>query len=468
MSGDLTIKGSFRDPSGRVHAHGARILRTVTPAGAPDFEAVLATGFLERLVDEGRLVPFERVTDPQTLALFDDAALVLEHPLLDYVSHPYEWSFPLLKAAALHHLDIALDALEAGIVLSDATAYNIQFDGPRPIFIDHLSFQPYTEGDYWLAHRQFCEQFLNPLLMRAHLGLSHNAWFRGTLEGIPSDHLSAILPARAKLSARMLAHVVLPARMQRKATGQSIARTAELSARRPLPRRAYAGMLGQLRGWIAGLVPKGARTVWGDYAADNTYAATEDRAKAEFIGKFITDTRAETVFDLGCNSGAFSQVALDAGADRVIGFDFDQAALDKAYVRATECGLDYLPLFLDAANPSPSQGWGEAERAGFTTRARADAVLALAFEHHLAIGKNIPLDQVVGWITSLAPTGIIEFIEKDDPTIRAMLALREDIFADYTKARFEEALSARARIVAQAQVTADGRTLYQYDRTAPA
>ena len=75
---------------------------------------------------------------------------------------------------------------------------------------------------------------------------------------------------------------------------------------------------------------------------------------------------------------------------------------------------------------------------------------------------------MVGWITSLAPTGIIEFIEKDDPTIRAMLALREDIFADYTKARFEEALSARARIVAQAQVTADGRTLYQYDRTAPA
>src|SRR3546814_6517392 len=46
-------------------------------------------------------------------------------------------------------------------------SYNIQFDGPRPVFIDVLSFRRYREGEFWTGHRQFCEQFLNPLLMRA-------------------------------------------------------------------------------------------------------------------------------------------------------------------------------------------------------------------------------------------------------------------------------------------------------------
>ena len=56
-----------------------------------------------------------------------------------------------------------------------------------------------------------------------------------------------------------------------------------------------------------------------------------------------------------------------------------------------------------------------------------DAVLALAFEHHLAIARNVPLHRVVGWLTKWAPAGVIEFVEKSDPTVQKMLALREDI-----------------------------------------
>ena len=79
-------------------------------------------------------------------------------------------------------------------MLSDATAYNIQFIGTRPLFIDVLSFVRYREGQVWKGHKQFCEQFLNPLLLHAYFGISHNAWFRGALEGVAVDDLAALLP----------------------------------------------------------------------------------------------------------------------------------------------------------------------------------------------------------------------------------------------------------------------------------
>ncbi|MGH8568260.1 MAG: class I SAM-dependent methyltransferase, partial [Gammaproteobacteria bacterium] len=163
-------------------------------------------------------------------------------------------------------------------------------------------------------------------------------------------------------------------------------------------------------------------------------------------------------------TGEYSEVALAAGAGRVIGFDFDQTALERAYARAAHRSLPFLPLFQDGANPSPAQGWNTLERKGLSDRACADALLALAFEHHLAIGHNVPLDDVVAWLVSLAPRGVIEFVHKGDPTVQRMLALREDIFHEYTEEHFVSAVGQRARIVRSAVVSTTGRTLYWFDR----
>jgi ribosomal protein L11 methylase PrmA len=225
-------------------------------------------------------------------------------------------------------------------------------------------------------------------------------------------------------------------------------------------------MLTQLRGWIAGLEPLDReKSVWNDYAEANTYKSEEAQAKRRFVADFAAATRPGLLFDLGCNTGAYSEAALEAGAGRVIGFDFDQGALDQAFERAQQKGLDFLPLHLDAANPSPDQGWRQQERAGFGRRARADAIVALAFEHHLAIGRNLPLDQVLDWLIGLAPTGVIEFVQKTDSTVQQMLALREDIFADYSEAAFVAAIEKRARVVRSETISGECRRLFWYDRT---
>jgi ribosomal protein L11 methylase PrmA len=457
-----TESGSFRDRRGRIFYVDGRVLRTVMPMAATDYEFVRSSGIVDALVADNKLVS-ETVVDASLLGEHGDGAqFVLEHPRLPFISYPYEWSFSALKAAALLHLDIQQAALQKDVTMTDATAYNVQFVGPKPIFIDSLSFRRYKDGEYWAGHRQFCEQFINPLLLRSLAGVPHNAWYRGALEGISAEDLSKVLPWRSRLSWNVLTNVFMQARLQRTAdSGKAI----EKAKARKLPRIAYEQMLYGLRKWIAGLEPKAdGKTVWQDYANDNSYADEEAIRKRRFVAEFASSVRPALIFDIGCNTGDYSAVALENGAELAIGFDFDHGALDYGYRRAARDSLNFLPLHLDAANPSPNQGWSQAERMGLQERTKGDAVMGLALIHHLAVAKNLPLDEVISWLVDMAPQGIIEFVPKHDPMVQRLLQMREDLFDDYDQESFEKYLGRRARVIKSEIVSASGRTLYWFDR----
>ena len=188
-------------------------------SAAAAFDLARGSSFYEQALSDGRLIGAEVVVEDPPVEMAATTRYVLEHPRLPFVSHPYEWPFSLLKAAALFHLDFHLDALDDGLTLSDASAFNVQFVGARPIFIDTLSLRQYHAGELWAGYRQFCEQFLNPLLLRALLGIPHNAWYRGTLEGIASGDLRRLLPLRRKLSRNLMTHVILMDTLQKTAGG---------------------------------------------------------------------------------------------------------------------------------------------------------------------------------------------------------------------------------------------------------
>ncbi len=458
----LPDPGSFRDPAGRVFVRDDRVLRAIYEIGRENFEVARKAGVFDALIAKGLLLGAAEA-EPRLAEEFDPKPChLLSHPLIPFISYPYEWTFSQLKAAALLHLELHLEALKANFTLCDATAYNVQFQGTTPVFIDHLSIVRYEEGGIWAGHRQFCMQFLNPLILWAKRGVAPNAWYRGAVEGIAPEDLAAVLKWRDKLSFTVLAHVVTQGKAHQHAL-KTETKERIVSARK-LPKRSLVAMLEGLKDYIGGMELGRGRSVWSEYAENNSYDAERRAEKHDFVAAMTASVEPEMMFDVGCNSGDFTATALDAGAKSVVAFDFDYGALERTFGRFSRSRQAVLPLWLDAANPSPAQGWANAERASLADRGKVDAMIALAVIHHIAIGRNVPLDMTLDWLIGLAPQGVIEFPNKDDVMVRKLLANRKDIFPDYTEDAFLHHVGKRAAIIECKKLGEDGRLIIRYRR----
>ena len=223
-------------------------------------------------------------------------------------------------------------------------------------------------------------------------------------------------------------------------------------------------LLNQLRKFIFNLNDYKSITIWDDYSSNNSYSKEDEEKKKDIVTNFIKKNQFNFLADIGCNDGVYSHLALKNGCKNVIGFDFDINAINQAFLKSKKENMNFLPLYFDASNPSTNSGWNEKERKSFKERANFDAIIALAFEHHLSISKNIPLEDVIDWLVSLAPHGLIEFVPKNDPTIKKMLELKGDIFPDYNDQNFEKILSFKSEILQKNIISRTGRIIYEYKR----
>jgi ribosomal protein L11 methylase PrmA len=459
---------SFRDPAGVVIITDERVFRSVESRAQADYQALESSGLLAQLIASGKVIHTHRMhgadVPTQISAQFPVGnRYFLEHERVPFISYPYEWPFALLKRAALHYLDLHLECLRSGFTFSDASAYNVQFMGVRPIFIDILSIRKYREGEYWSGYQQFCQQFLNPLLLTACTGIPYQHWFRSSVDGVPVGILTKALPLRSRFSWRAILHVYLHEKMLSVA---SISRnTTSRPSTRPMSRGTLMWQLESLHSWIQGLRrPERQKTTWQDYDQNTSYSAAAQKAKEAIVADFIKRKKPKLLLDIACNGGRFSEIALRNGATTAIGLDIDEGALDHAIDRADEQKLSMLPLLMDIGNPSPQQGWNQSQWQGLHERTAANGVLALALIHHLVIGRNIPLGRVIDWLVKLAPSGLIEFVPKSDPMTRSMLSGREDIFPDYNMDEFVILLKQRTRHINIMKIPDSGRVLAEYER----
>ena len=189
--------GSFRDPIARVAYFEDSILRVVKSKGFKQFQfikKILENTSISNYIIDTEEIRYEEL-NLNGLEKEEDFK-IFKHKKIDYISYPYEWSFNRLKDAAIHHLDLHIKLLEQNATLVDAYSYNVQFDFYKPKFIDVMSIREYSEGEFWSGHKQFCESFLNPLVLKSKLGIDFNNWFKGNLEGINTQDISKILKLR--------------------------------------------------------------------------------------------------------------------------------------------------------------------------------------------------------------------------------------------------------------------------------
>jgi hypothetical protein len=450
------VPASFRDPAGFVWTEGGAIYRHIGEEHRQHYDTFLSSGLYDELVAEGLLIPHVETTEVASPR--PGAYKVLKPDVVEFISYPYEWSFSQLKDAALLTLDIQKRAMERGMSLRDASAYNVQFHRGRPVLIDTLSFEITPAGRPWIAYRQFCQHFLAPLALMAHCDVRFGSLSRTYIDGVPLDLASKLLPRRTRLNTGLLTNIHAQARVEQR--HQRAAAPPKVK-QKEMSEQALKGIVWNLERTVRKLEWNLPKTAWRDYYEEaGHYSEAALDHKKELVARFLDDAGGHTVWDLGGNIGVFSREAAAKGRT-VACFDIDPGCVEMNYRKVKEEGeTGVLPLLSDLRNPVPALGWANRERSAFAERGPADVAMALALIHHLAIGNNVPLGMIAEFFAGLGNRLIIEFVPKSDPMVQTLLANREDIFPDYDIAGFERAFSSFYEIERREQVKETDRVLY--------
>ncbi|KTD72237.1 hypothetical protein Ltuc_0084 [Legionella tucsonensis] len=447
---------SFRDPSGQVYKINGEIYRQINKAGILDYRHLMVSGLYEKLQSKGYLIPHQEVSFE--FALNEQGQAVLKPEKIGFISYCYEWSFSQLKDATLLTLEIAKIAIEYGMILKDASAHNIQFYRGKPILIDTSSFACYEEGKPWVAYNQFCRHFLAPLLLMAKVDVRMGRLSQQHIDGIPLDLASKLLPFKSKFSFSIFAHIHAHAKIQKK---YSDTITIKGKPNLKVSKLSLLGLLDNLSSLVKKLTWSPIKTEWGDYYNQTNYSNDATKHKAEMVKEFFIHSKARSVWDLGGNTGYYSRIVADAGAN-VVCFDIDPMAVETNYQKIKQDKSQaLLPLLQDLTNPSTSLGWQQNERDGLLERGgQVDLIMALALIHHLAISNNVPLSRIADYFSQLGDYLLIEFVPKEDSQVQRLLASRTDIFPHYHIESFKKIFSEHYTILEEKAIQETCRTLF--------
>lgn len=430
------VEASFRDSSGFVFKKNNIFYRQINHSYAQAYDTLLSSGLYEALTAKEWLIKHEELSgsnnEKQPLPYYK----IIQPEQLDFISYPSGWTFGMLKDAALLTLKIQKTALKHGMTLKDASAYNIQFRGSQPIFIDTLSFDIYTEGGIWQAYSQFCRHFLAPLALMAYQDVSLNRLLVVHLDGIPLDLASKLLPYRTRFNLNLYLHIHLQARLQGKYQQQQ----PKNNASKQLSTPKLLQLIESLESAIKKLEWKQRGTEWHDYY-EKSVGESYLNNKIKAVETLLDECQAQKILDLGANDGTFSRIAAQK-ADKVLSFDIDTVAVEAHYQRLKkEKNQKVTPYIVDVSNPEPAIGWNNTERPALWQRINVDTIMALALIHHMRISNNTPLSMIADFFSQHCQNLIIEFVPKADEKVQILLQNRQDIFDDYTLENFKSVFS---------------------------
>jgi hypothetical protein len=445
---------SYRDPSGFIFEENGCLYRQVNQCFQKDFDRLMQSGLYQKLVEKNILVPHQTIHDNLTGST--NWHLTLKPEVIPFVSYPYEWCFNMLKDAALLTLEAAKEAMKFGMMLKDASAYNVQLHKGKTIFIDTLSFEQYDEQKPWIAYRQFCEQFFAPLSLMHYMKEPLQNLLMSYPEGIPLQLSSKMLPFKSKWNLHSYLHLHLQSTLARKN------KRTDKDAK-PFSKQKLKNLLLSLEAGIQSFSFSQSPTNWSNYYEEAHQRGDYIAAKKQIVSDWIRKLNPKTVFDAGANEGEFSELA--SASAYVISADADHASINKLYQKVCDKNNSNIcPLVVDLANPSPAIGLNNNERSSFLDRIKVDLVLALALIHHLSIGKNIPFGEAAKSFFNMTQYLIIEFVPKDDEKVKLITAHKKELVSNYSEESFETSFLNFFSIDEKKQIASSGRTLYLMQR----
>jgi hypothetical protein len=453
MNPPLHLPSSYRDTDGFVFEYRDKIYRYIKPQYFADYKLLFESGLYEELINTRRLIKHEEIDAAFFTEISCGDGKIIFPEQLSFICYPYEWGFDMWKDAAIVTLKIVAACIEKGMILKDATPFNIQFYNGRPFFIDTLSFKKYESRKPWIAYRQFCESFLGPLLLMHYGHRDMGKLFLAYPDGIPLEVIKGLLPSKSKWNLHVYMHIWLHAKISDKSKNKQEVKSA-------FSKQKLQTLLKGLTIFVIGLTEKKIKSEWGDYYSNTILGAAYLDAKKNIFLSFTGEINFKRVIDLGANDGYFSLLLKDK-AEHIVSVDADSNCINELYRQIRKNKIkNILPIVNILNTPSPAIGWKNEERKSLTQRFKADLVLALALVHHLAIGANVPLPWIAEWLKEISFYLVIEFIPKTDEKVKQLLQNREDIFDDYNLQFFKDAFSIHYIIEKEEKISNTDRILF--------
>lgn len=454
----VAAEPTFRDPAGSLVVEHDRAVRAIRAEFREPVFEFLNSNFYRRAVERGEMI----ASDVEDNA----GGLRLIHPRVRIATYPWEWTASQWLAAADLTLRLCDEGLDSGWILKDATPLNVLFDGAKPVLVDVLSFERRDPASsLWLAYGQYVRTFLLPLLMKKML-----QWpFELTSfkrDGYEPAELYAAMGWMKRLSPAALMPVTIPALLDRRKNAGSGVLKAQPVRDPDLTLHTLKRTVAGLRKRTRAATPSGAKSEWAEYTKSQShYTAAESEQKRAWILGVLDELRPRTVLDIGANTGEFSAIAAEMGAD-VVALERDADAAEQIARMNTAKGLKIQTIHADLARPTPAVGWENRESSALLPRLEEqfEMVFLLAVIHHLLLLEQIPLRAIAGLCHKLTQRFVVvEWVPATDPMYISLMRGRDALYGSLSEREFLAACTGLF-LVLRTETLGNGRILYLLER----
>lgn len=392
---------SVVDDVGRVFYYQGKVFRAIFPGKEKEILVMFESGMIQEVMNL-KLIPNTYITE----YVLDGYTLVLEHEKISNVSYIVEWSFDMIRDAALLILKLSEVLLNYGYVLKDCHPYNILFKENHPYYIDIGSFKKnhrLLEMEEFLSYYYQILQIMeeNTEIARSMLRANHAMKIKNNLFlilGIKNKYLIDIFMYLYKFKKTFYIKLKEKIFDNKRVNKFLIEKYKKLLLKMKSPQSSKWG-------W------------YQDISLDSEGNIILDKKRfSRFykVLKIIDSLKIKTVLEIGGNAGAFSiLLAENTDAEDIVCTDYDECSVNKLYniIKKESRNIKYLskisPLVFDILSihrPVLNQ-------TVFDKRFHKELVIAMAITHHLLLVQHVNIQCLFERFASLSGKYlIVEFM----------------------------------------------------------
>jgi len=384
------------DKQGCLLFYKGRVFRAINKEYVDEVVNMFSSGFIDEL-NKKKLIPKTWISEVK----IEGYDLVVEHEYIKHWNYPYEWSFDMLKDAAMVVLEVNNIANKYNYEVMDGHAYNVVFNMNRPQYVDFGSFVK-RRNNNWVSYNIFYNHFYIPLYL----------WSKGY-----SDIARNIFLMRDYFNEKEFFKIKYPLGGQTIYKILNMLRKVSIASKDDIYKKIsnkYKKRIAiainnifknkfntyVLYNKIRKLKKPIEKSAWYDYHNKINPATNERFLRIKEIINNFKD--ASSVIELASNQGKFSEFIYEnTHIKKIIATDYDKEAVNIMYLNNKDRD-NFLPLVYDVVRTN-----GRKYDEYIHNRIKSDIVIALALTHHLILTQKVPIEYIFRTMSRLTNKYII-------------------------------------------------------------